>query len=381
MTDVKPLIAVDGRALLEPRNAGVYRYASRLLRAMRDENSVELHVWANAAAGPTPPDVDRRTRIPNKLLHAALLCSGRPRLDRLASPGRMPDVFWSPNLHFVSVSPGIRFALTVHDLAFLRYPEFLSPRRRLWHLAVRPAALVRRAETLLAVSEQTKRDLIELYGVAPERVRVAYPGCDETFFSSPGHDALLRTRLRYRLPERFILHAGALEPRKNHLSLLAAFERLRENPAFSELGLVLVGPDGWRNGEIMRAISRSPARAGIIRLGFVPEGDLPALYRLASVFAFPSFYEGFGLPPLEAMASGTPVVASFAGSLGEVLHDAAILTDPYRPGELADALAAVLDSPSLTERFALLGTQRARAFGWNACAHKTIEALGTKPGG
>jgi alpha-1,3-rhamnosyl/mannosyltransferase len=139
--------------------------------------------------------------------------------------------------------------------------------------------------------------------------------------------------------------------------------------------LVLAGPPGWNNTAILQAIRRSPYRDDIRLLGYVSDLERRCLYRLASVLAFPSFYEGFGLPPLEAMASGLPVVTSHAGALSEIVETAGLLTDPYRPTEIASALSAVLDSPALAERYAAKGRERAKLFSWSACAKKTEEAF------
>lgn len=368
---VKPKILIDGRALLEPAGGGVFEYAIRLTSALRDSGRFAYSVWANTWRTETAPGVDVMTRIPNKLLHLAMRFNGRPKISALA--GGKPDVLWMPNAHFAPPEPDVPLALTVHDLSYELYPEFFSPKQRLWHRAVRPRALARRAAIILAVSETTKRDLVERWGIAPERVRVTFEGARAE--TEPDRATLESTRRRHRLPERFILHVGALEPRKNHLGLLDAYHQLRPLTRFNGLGLVLAGPSGWNNASVLRAIRQSPYRDDIRLIGYVPETDRASLYRLASVFAFPSFYEGFGLPPLEAMAAGLPVVASHAGALGEVIGDAGMLTDPYRPAELADALATVLDSPALASLYAARGRARAKAFTWDACAKKTEDAV------
>ncbi|HTK60272.1 MAG TPA: glycosyltransferase family 1 protein, partial [Candidatus Baltobacteraceae bacterium] len=341
--NVNPTLLIDGRALLEPAGGGVFEYARRLTRALKASGRFDCRVWANAWHAEKAPDVDILTRVPNKLLHASMRFAGRPTIS--AAAGVRPSALWMPNAHFSPEESGVPLVLTVHDLSYELYPEFFSAKQRLWHHAVDPRSLARRAAAILAVSETTKRDVVARWGVAPERVTVTLEGAPTA--AAPDRASLDAVRTRFRLPERFILHVGALEPRKNHLGLLDAFHQLRPQARFNGLGLVLAGPAGWNNGPILRAIRNSPYRADIRLLGYVTEADRAALYRSASVFAFPSFYEGFGLPPLEAMAAGLPVVASHAGAIGEVVGDAGILTDPYRPAEIADALAAVLDSSSL----------------------------------
>jgi len=369
--NVNPTLLIDGRALMDPAGGGVFEYARRLTASLKASDRFKTRVWANAWRTSSVDGVDAVTRVPNKLLHAAMRFAGRPTLPRLA--GAEASATWMPNAHFAPAEPGERLVLTVHDLAYELYPEFFSLKQRLWHRAVDPRSLAARASAILAVSETTKRDVVERWGIAPERVTVTLEGADAAKPADP--ETVASVRAKYRLPERFILHVGALEPRKNHLGLLDAFHQLRPLSRFNGLGLVLAGPPGWNNAPIVRAIRRSPYRDDIRLLGYVPSAERAALYGSASVFAFPSFYEGFGLPPLEAMAAGLPVVASHAGALGEVVGDAGILTDPYRPSELADALAAVLDSPSLARLYAERGAARAAAFTWDASAKKTEDAI------
>ncbi len=359
MDSVNPLILADGRALLDPKGGGVFEYANRLIPALK-EAGLDIRTWANSFAPAEAAHVDVMTRWPNKILNAGMKFG--LKAPAFAGAVTRPARYWMPNLNFAAVPQDMPLVLTVHDLSFERYPEFFSPKRRMWHTAVGPKALCRRADAIIAVSENTKRDLIELYDIEPEKIHVTYLGVSTPAASRQPSAAL---------PARYILHVGALEPRKNHLALIDAFHALKQDPAFGDLGLVLAGPEGWNNEPIVRAIESSSWRKDIVRLGFVAPEEKAALYRDAAVFAFPSFHEGFGLPPIEAMASGTPVVASFAASLGEVVGDAGLLVDPYRPAELAEALRAVLTSPSLSEKLSERGKENAARFSWAACAETT----------
>ncbi|MFA5854573.1 MAG: glycosyltransferase family 1 protein [Patescibacteria group bacterium] len=379
MSEKHPRILVDARSLLDKNGGGVFEYSRRLIEALKSSGRYSLETWANAAMPNrrqrtfSASGIDTFTRYPNKLLNASMRLFGAPRIESFAAVP--PKACWMPNAHFIALSPATPLALTIHDLTFETYPEFFSLKQRLWHRAVAPRKLAERAEVVLAVSETTKRDAIERWGLSPERIVVTHEGVASEFFDVPSQNELARLREKYCLPERFILHVGALEPRKNHLGLLEAFHQLRPQERYAGLGLVLAGPPGWNNAAILQAIRRSPYRDDIRLLGYVSDADRRCLYRLASVFAFPSFYEGFGLPPLEAMASGTPVVASHAGSLSELIETSGLLTDPYRPTEIASAISAVLDSPALAERYAAKGRERAKHFSWNACAVKTEEAF------
>lgn len=376
MSSVKPHILMDGRPLLDAQGGGVFEYSLRLAEKLRANPDIELHTWGNSfkkTEGLHHAHIDTMTRWPNKVLHAGARFISTPKLDYLA--GSTDDLFWAPNPHFISLSVHIPFVLTMHDLSFERYPEFFSHKQRLWHKAVNPKELCHRAEHILAVSSHTKRDIIDLYNVQPERITVTHEGCDDRYRKIPAPESLNEVRERLSLPKHFILHIGTFEPRKNHLGLLSAFELLKKDVKFSDLHLVLAGPSGWNNSEIHRAINESAHRDKIHLLGFVNEEDKPALYRHAHAFVFPSFYEGFGLPVLEAMAVGTPVIASFTASLGEIVGDAGLLTDPYRPAELADAISSVLESPSLRAELAERGRKRAESFTWTACAERTIEVF------
>lgn len=375
MPSVKRHVMVDGRPLLEPKGGGVFEYTSRLVKSLRERGDHTYHVWANQYQRLAEPATmtDSMTRWPNKAIHASIRFADKPRIDRF-SPKR-PDLFWAPNPHFVSLSPNIPLVLTVHDLSYERYPEFFSAKRRLWHRAINPRSLSKRAAAIIAVSRHTKRDLIELYDIPEERIHVTHEGCDETYFERADSEKLRELKRRLALPEHFILHVGTLEPRKNHQTLITAFESLKRNPRYRDLGLVLAGPRGWKNADILNAVHKSPERASIKLLGFVNPSDKPLLYQTSMLFVFPSFYEGFGLPPLEAMASGTPVVASFASSLGEIVGDAGLLIDPYRPADLADALESLLESPSLRATYAHKGRLQAQKFSWDNCAQKTAEVF------
>jgi glycosyltransferase involved in cell wall biosynthesis len=372
-------ILIDGRSLLDKNGGGVFEYSRRLIDALKVRGRIDPETWANAAftnrmrSTVSVPGIDTLTRYPNKLLNATMRLCGSPHIETFAASA--PDACWMPNPHFIALSPATPLALTIHDLTFETYPEFFSLKQRLWHGIVAPKRLASRARVLLAVSETTKRDIVERWKIDPERIVVTHEGVAPDFFEKPSQAALQQTHEKYRLPQRYILHVGALEPRKNHLGLLEAYNQLRPQERHAGLGLVLAGPPGWNNAAMMQAIRRSPYRDDIRLLGYVNDLERRCLYRLASVFAFPSFYEGFGLPPLEAMASGTPVVASHAGALSELVATSGLLTDPYRPTEIASAIAAILDSPALAERYAIRGIERAKMFSWEACAKKTEDAF------
>ena len=233
--------------------------------------------------------------------------------------------------------------LTVHDLIFRRYAAYHKPLNR-WYLNATMPLFCRRADAIIAVSEQSKRDVVEAYGIPPEKITVIYEAADPRFCPQPP-ETVAAARARYGLPDRYLLFVGTIEPRKNLGRVLAAFERLHADGLTD--ALVIVGKRGWLYDDFFARLEGSPAKQAVIFPGFVPDADLPAVYAGSQALAFPSEFEGFGLPVLEAMACGTPVVCSNTSSLPEVAGDAALLVDPLDVDALADALASVLGDVEL----------------------------------
>jgi glycosyltransferase involved in cell wall biosynthesis len=284
------------------------------------------------------------------------------------------DLFHSPDfvLPAVGRTPTI---LTVHDLSFMRVPQhFVLGFRDYLEGAVTRAVV--KAKHILADSESTRHDLVELLDVAPEGVTVLYPGVESRFRPVEDEEALERVRTRYNLPLHFVLSLGTLQPRKNFDGLIRAFRRLLAvrggETAFAELDLVIVGGKGWMYEDILALVGDARLRGRVHLPGFVDDADLPALYTLARAFAFPSWYEGFGLPVLEAMACGTPVVAADNSSLPEVVGKAGLLVEAGDADALAAALARLLTDEALRVHLVRAGHKRARRFTWEAAAQKLL---------
>jgi len=286
------------------------------------------------------------------------------------------DLFYSPDFVLPPVWRA-RTLLTVHDLSFVCYPQTADPRLYRYLNVVVPRS-VRRADHILADSQNTAHDLTALWGVPPEKINVLYSGVEPYFRPLTDGTELARVRKRYNLPPRFILSVGTLQPRKNYERLIRAFAQLMDNLQHGtcNLHLLIAGGKGWLYESIFDCVRQLGLEKEVLFPGFVAEEDLPALYTLADLFAFPSLYEGFGLPVLEAMACGTPVVCSEASSLPEVAGDAALLVDPLDVESWTEAMGRALEDEELRRELVARGLAQARRFTWERAAMQWFEICG-----
>jgi alpha-1,3-rhamnosyl/mannosyltransferase len=298
------------------------------------------------------------------------------RVRRTCFVSRTRDSNWTI-YHEPNYAP-LRFrgpiVTTVCDLAFLRYPLFVPKDRRQW-LVSNLRRVVGRSTAVITISEFTRRELLELCpAIHPARVFTTALGVDTQRFNPHIPSSVVSDlRDRMRLPSTFILCLGTIEPRKNVGTLLKAYKLLPVDLQ-REFPLVLAGGYAWPDRRFRADIANLVRERRVIELGYVTDSDVPALVRAASVFCFPSFYEGFGLPPLEAAACGTPVVCSNTSSLPEVIGDAAAFVNPYSPDDIADGLLRALNDDALRDRLRYRGPARAASFSWAACAEATISA-------
>lgn len=361
-------IGIDYTAAVHQR-AGIGRYARGLVRALaqldRENEYLLLVAGRPKEEGTFPPNF--KPRYLPLSPHWATILWQRLRIPLPAELFTGPlDLFHSPDYVLPPLRRGKR-VLTIHDLSFLRYPEGADPRLR-WYLTQAVPRSIGQADLVLADSQNTKSDLIELLGVEAGKVEVLYPGVEERFHPLD-EESLTSVKARYGLDFPFILTVGTLEPRKNHVGLLQAYSLLKGRHPHR---LVITGGKGWLYGGIFQEVERLRLEERVLFLGYVPEEDLPALYNLADLFVFPSLYEGFGLPPLEAMACGTPVVASDLSSLPEVVGDGALLVPPQEVEALAAAMEKALSDPSLWEELRRKGLERAKRFTWSEAAKRLL---------
>lgn len=273
------------------------------------------------------------------------------------------DLFHAP--HYV-LPPLIhcRSVVTIHDIIHLLFPQYLPG--RLAHAYARASlwGAARRSDRILTVSETSKLDILRRFRVPADKITVVYNAIDDRLLAEPSADEFARVRERYQLNHPFALYVGNIKPHKNLERLIEAFDRLRHEAGFEALRLLIIGDQISKYQSLRRAVHRYKLHKQVRFFGFVPLETLAVLYRLASVFVFPSLYEGFGLPPVEAMACGLPVVTSNVSSLPEVVGDAAVLVDPYSPDSIAEGMRAALTDEGLRATLRERGLARAREFSW-----------------
>lgn len=360
------LIGVDASRITRPRRTGTENYSLHVLRELLSQdgdNTYRLYTSAPLAEGllrlPRSTTL-RRIRMPRLWTQVGL------SREMLVDP---PDVLFVPSHVLPLVTPrasvvvvydvGHRFFPRAHTLTEWLYVEWAIRRH------------VRIASRLLTISHASKKDLVRCYGADPSRIDVAYPAVDERFRPVKAVD-IYRVRKRYSLSEQYVLHVGTIKPRKNLPRLVRAFASA-DIPG--EVQLVLAGMTTFGAATVEAAIRETGVESRVRRLAYVPDEDLAALYSGAATVAIVSLYEGFGMPALEALACGAPLVASNRGSLPEITGDAAVIVDPLDVGSIARGIEKIVNNPSRTKMLRDLGLARAAVFDWAAAARVTRDAL------
>lgn len=363
-------LAIDVRSLMEGRHSGVEEYTTQIITALkRYAPGHEYILFYNAARPVRLPLALRgfRTvalRYPNKAFNAAQASLRWPKWNRFVQA----DCFFVPSLRLLPVASNIPVVTTVHDLSFERFPEFFSWWRRRWHQLMQPRLLMENSDQLIAVSQATARDLIDVYGIAREKISVIHSGISPRPLAQRNSRTFVRQK--YQLPPAYLLYFGTLEPRKNIISIIKAYSAIADQISQH---LVIAGARGWLTKELDAAIAQSQVADRIHVIGFIEEADKWSLYTGADLFVYPSFYEGFGFPPLEALVSGTPVVTSHNTALPEIVGKWATLVDPYQPGELAGVMRELLHEPARVS--AATQQEILTEYSWASAATKTIEVI------
>ncbi len=361
-------IAFDGTTL-RPARTGVGYYTEHLLHHLvRESGDDEIIVVSNRPLDTTCP-------LP-------------PEVRVVVSSSRVPRIVWmqtiAPRLlrrlrvdvaHFtngmVPLALPVPTVVTIHDMSLTMFPKYHPPRRVLLNRPLVDLA-ARRADAIITVSESAKRDIVRLYGSQAERIHVVHEAAAPSFQPVRDRAVLARVRERYDLADRFILYVGTIEPRKNLPKLIEGFASRRKSGQLPHQ-LVCAGPYGWLSRDIEDLIDRLQIEDAVRFTGYVPFGDLAALYSLAEMFVFPSLYEGFGLPVIEAMACGTPVVTGHVAALAEVGGGAVEQVGHLDADSLGDAMVRLAGDRQHRERLSTLGRERAQLFSWERAARETLK--------
>lgn len=358
------------------QGAGLARYAERLaVHLRRDQaHAVQLQLFYNAHSGHTLPSTlegapSRSLRLGQIAWRLSVLASQlvrQPYHPVAEMVKGQPPLLYHATEHLLPylTTPTV---LTVHDLIFERYPEHHT-RRNVWFLKVGMRLFTRAATAIIAVSAHTRCDLIELYGVTPDKVHVIYEGIDPTFRPASAAE-VARVTTKYSPDRPYLLMVGTLEPRKNHAAALHALAQLKREGLPHRL--IIAGGRGWLFEPIHRLVETLGLQQDVVFAGYVPTAELPPLYTGAACVLLPSLYEGFGFPALEAMACAAPVVCSNVSSLPEVTGDAAWHVSPHDPDALAAAVRLLVTQPAVNSAMRQRGPAQAARFRWESCAAET----------
>jgi glycosyltransferase involved in cell wall biosynthesis len=367
------IIAID-ISYLQTKRAGYGHHTTELLNVLLkygNEHTYTLWGWSNS--------LDKRSINDLKSVNV--------KIKTATVPGFIKRFYWNslkfPDIQtftgdfdiFHSIEPLMppakkkKVVITVHDLAYKKFPKYFNQSVLKWDKYIEQN--VHKADAIVVQSQQTRNDLIEIFKVRPDIIKIINLPVNAVFHSNPNDSTKNEIKKKYNLLSPFALFVGTLEPRKNIPTLIRAFEQLHKSGA-SDLILVVVGKSGWLYDEIINSINNSVVKNKILYLNYLPEKDLAIIYRLATFFVYPSFYEGYGVPVLEAMASGTPVITSNNSSLKEIAEGAAMLVDPTDVEALAEAMANLSDNQSLREELSKKGLERIKLFNHKTAADKVL---------
>lgn len=278
------------------------------------------------------------------------------------------DIYWQPNMIPNPHIKAKKIVSTVHDLSFLHYPKS-HPKERIEYFEKYFVKQVLKSNYIITGSNFTKEEIVKYLDFDPDKVRVIYHGIDHNLYKKYQKHILNKTKQKFNLPDNFLLFVGSIEPRKNLLTLLKAFNSLEEKLK-QKYPLFLVGASGWQNDDILQEINQSP---NINYIGYIKDEELPHIYNLATVFIYPSLYEGFGIPPLEAMACATPTIVSNTTSMPEVCQNATLYINPLDISDIKDKILLLLKNQNLQRELIEKGLQRAKKFTWEKSALKHME--------
>jgi len=370
-------ILVDIRLLSRGNTSGIEEYTNNLLMNMLAIDKENKYSFFYNGIRVKKLDFNFQTqnrpkiinwRIPNKLLDVTTRFFNFPNIDKFAKN----DLIFSPHFNILkSQNPRI---ITFHDLSFVHHPYFFRNRQKFWHWLQDYKTQALNATKIIANSEFTKCDIINTLKIPEEKIKTIYPGINPDFKKITNQKEIQDFRTKHKIDYPFILYLGTLEPRKNITAIIRAFSLLRQSQTeFKNLRLILAGKPGWLYKNILDEAKNSKSKENIIFWGPVENNKRVFLYNLAEVFIYPSFFEGFGFPPLEAQNCGCPIIVSNRTSLPEIINDSRILIDPWRIDELIEKLKNILTDETLKKKIIEDGFINAKRFNWQYSALETLK--------
>lgn len=373
-------ILVDIRHLCQEKQSGVGEYTKQLLHEIfKIDQENEYILFSTGRVKPKKEHSEysnvlyRHVKTSNKIINTKFIFLKHPSINWFIK--EPIDLIFLPNLNITVLPNDIPCILTVHDLTWKIFPEFYSKKMQVWHNLVNPKKLINDSYKIITPSQTTKNDLQNLFKKDNEDVVVIPHGCDLQFTQKmEARDHGVRSK--FRLPKKFVLFMGTLEPRKNLLALIQAVDAYRKI-THDDLHLVLAGKWGWKSHNLRRRLWKKNVKSWVHQIGYIPDKDRAAIYRSSEALVWPSIYEGFGLPVLEAMSCGTPVITSHTSSIPEITGDCALLIDPYNINDITDALIGLMKSKPLQNQLSNKGIDRAKNYSWTKSAMKTIELFKT----
>lgn len=378
-------LSFDAQLLLKPCLTGIGRYAENILKNLEQKKYVlELNVFVGKREKPFLSILEEYKKQGYKVRKSFAFSGVVYKVITSIFPlpyymffGRDSDV--TVFFNYI-IPPGVKGKkiVFIHDMAYKVYPETLRTRTKIW-LNLKIQHSIRRADKVITISEFSKREIVKYLKIHPDDIEVIYAGVDfNVYHPNYAIKKIERIKQKYQIREDYFMYLGTLEPRKNIVGLVKAYGKLKKRLFGKQPKLVLAGKKGWLYKEIYVWIERLQLKEDIIFVGYITEEESALLMNGAIAFVFPSFYEGFGLPPLEAMACGTPVIASKAASIPEVVKDAGLLIDPASEEELCDAMLTLVQGNELVKSLRERGIQRAKSFTWensSKCLRKVMESM------
>ncbi len=359
---MKPKVLIDGVALLSPLT-GIGRYTHKISKELllKDNFNIEFFYGYYSKNLIEPSMKPQLKTLKSFIVKNRLIKKSVRRLLFFFSKisAKQYNLYWQPNFIPNGGVKADKIVTSVHDFSFIHYRDF-HPKERIEHIERYFFKNVAKSDMIITGSHYSKEEIVNYLNFSEEKIEVIYHGIDHNLFK-----IYQEPKVDFELPKKYILSVGSIEPRKNLIGLLKAYALL-DDELKAEYKLVLVGFKGWENREIMKIIKEN--ERSIFYLGFISDEELAKVYNLASLFVFPSFYEGFGLPPLEAMACGTPVISSNASSLPEVGGDAVVYCDPNSSLDIKEKISIVLNDKNLQKEMIDKGLKQAKKFSWEKSA-------------